>query len=115
MRTGSLVVVVPEELESGFRLAGVETVATASAAAAQTAVDRLTADRIEGVVAVYEPYLVEFPQETIVRLEQSLQPVVIGLPSGLHEPSGGARRARIAAMLTRAVGYQVTFGAREES
>lgn len=111
--SATAVVVVPPELEPGFRLAGMTVVAALSAAEAKAAVERFCAERTEGVIAIHEPFLEELPPEDVARFERSLRPVVVALPAGLHPPEGDARRARIADMLTRAVGYQVTFGGRE--
>lgn len=114
MTVGAAIVVVPPELEAGFRLAGVATVTARTTEEAVASVERLAAERMEGVVAVYEPYLVDCPPAVSARFERSLTPVIVGLPAGLREPSGDIRRARIADMLTRAVGYQVTFGTKGE-
>jgi hypothetical protein len=43
-----------------------------------------------------------------------LSPVVVALPAGLRDVSGETRLARITELLTRAVGYQITFGSREQ-
>lgn len=113
--SGMVVTVVPSELEPGFRLAGVETESAGNAEEAAAVVGRLLGEGMEGVVAVYEPYLLSFDPETAERSRDSLNPVVVALPAGLREVSGETRRARLADLLTRAVGYQITFGAREQS
>jgi vacuolar-type H+-ATPase subunit F/Vma7 len=105
---------VPVEVEAGFRLAGVETTTAGSGEEAAALVRRLLDEGIEGVVAVYEPYYDSFPAAIAERSRASLSPVVIALPAGLRQVSGESRRARLADLLTRAVGYQVTFGAREQ-
>jgi hypothetical protein len=77
-------------------------------------VDRLLKERREGVVAVYEPYFLSFDPDTVERSRYSLSPVVVALPAGLRDVSGETRLARITELLTRAVGYQITFGSREQ-
>jgi vacuolar-type H+-ATPase subunit F/Vma7 len=110
-----VVTVVPPELAAGFRLAGAVTETAADGAEAARVVQRLLAEGLEGVVVVYEPYLDSFDPGVAERTRGSLTPVVVPLPAGLREVSGDTRRARLAELLTRAVGYQITFGAREQS
>jgi vacuolar-type H+-ATPase subunit F/Vma7 len=106
-----VVVVVPAELETGFLLAGVETVATASAGEAVEALDRMLEEGLPGVVAVYEPFLAEAPSERRGVYDASIAPVVVALPAGLEERGVESHCGRISAMLSRAVGYHITFGA----
>lgn len=110
MTTGSVVVVIPAELETGFRLAGVETVPAATPAEAIDALDRLVAESAGGVIAVYEPFLAETSPGKRAIYESSVSPVVVPLPAGLEEYDEEIQRARISAMLSRAVGYHITFG-----
>lgn len=114
MTQSGLVVVVPPELETGFRLAGVDTVPAGTAHEAARALLSLMSEDRGGVIAVYEPFLVEVPDEERNRLEASTVPVVIPLPAGLQTRDQESHRARISAMLSRAVGYHITFGEESE-
>lgn len=105
-----VVVVVPAELETGFLLAGVETMTATSAGEAVESLDRLVEENLPGVVAVYEPYLAEAPPERRAVYDASMAPVVVPLPAGLEEQGVESHWARISAMLSRAVGYHITFG-----
>jgi vacuolar-type H+-ATPase subunit F/Vma7 len=105
-----VVVVVPPELETGFRLAGTETIPAETAEDATAALEELLSEDRGGVIAVYEPFLDRVPEEDRVRLEASIFPVVVPLPPGLHTRDEESHRARISAMLSRAVGYHITFG-----
>ena len=107
-----LVIIVPPELASGFRLAGVSVIPAHHAQDAQTAVERLIADE-KGVIAVYQPFAEAFDPELSERLERSVAPVVVSYPAGLSIAEPGERRARILGMLHQAVGYHVTFGRQE--
>ncbi len=107
-----LVIVVPPELVSGFRLAGVSVVPAHDATEASAAVERLIADE-KGVIAVYQPFVEAFESEFSHRLERSLAPVVVSYPAGLAIAEPEERRARILGMLQQAVGYHVTFGRQE--
>lgn len=110
MTDTGVVLVVPPELETGFRLAGAETIAAETSRDATTALEDLMREKRGGVIAVYEPFLDEIPQEDRDRFEASTFPVVMPLPPGLHTLDEESHRARISAMLTRAVGYHITFG-----
>jgi vacuolar-type H+-ATPase subunit F/Vma7 len=105
-----VIVVVPPELVSGFRLAGTETIAVETAEEATAALEGLVGEDRGGVIAVYETFLEEVPEEERVRFEASTFPVVVPLPPGLHSRDEESHRARISAMLSRAVGYHITFG-----
>jgi vacuolar-type H+-ATPase subunit F/Vma7 len=105
-----LVVVVPSELEAGFHLAGVETVVADDTDEAVARLEQLLAGNPRGVVAVYEPYLDRLPPERLGDLAGRMEPVVVPLPAGLEARDEESHRARISAMLSRAVGYHITFG-----
>lgn len=110
MTASRFLVVVPDDLAPGFRVAGAAVrAATDPDAAAETVRDLIGGDE-RGVIAVYEPWFVAFPPALRVRLERSVSPVVVPLPSGLEAEGGEARRARLAELLQRAVGYHITFG-----
>lgn len=110
MTSAHLAVVSPPELASGFRLAGAGVRPASSAEEAAAAVRELIAQGERGVIGVYEPFYIQFETRFRDRLEQSVSPVVIAVPSGFGSEEGLTRRARIAALLRRAVGYHITFG-----
>ena len=105
-----LVVLSPPDLESGFLLAGVEVRVVADRAEAETSLDRLMSEGTAGVIAVYEPFLSGMSADRRSKLERSLVPVVVPLPSGLAADGGGDHRARLLSRLQRAIGFRVTFG-----
>lgn len=110
MSDGGLVVVVPPELESGFRLAGVETVVADDSDEAIRLLDGLIARRTQGVIAVYEPFMDAVTPGRVGEIAGLVEPVVVPLPAGLETRDEESHRARISAMLSRAVGYHITFG-----
>ncbi|MGD2042986.1 MAG: V-type ATP synthase subunit F [Acidimicrobiia bacterium] len=114
MSLSGMVFVVPSELEVGFGLAGVETVSADSEDKAADAIRDLVAGERRALVAVYEPFLSALGEQEREALESSLEPVVVPLPAGLERYDEDTHRARISAMLSRAVGYHITFGARSE-
>jgi vacuolar-type H+-ATPase subunit F/Vma7 len=109
---GRLIVVTGEDRAPGFRLAGVGVEVARSPDAAARVVSGLLAEGRGGVIAVDEPLLAGLDPRTRQRFEESVDPMVVSLPSGVREP-GEARRARLAAMLRRAIGYRITFGTEE--
>ena len=107
---GRLLVLAPPDLENGFLLAGVEVRTVTGVADAEQAVDHIVTDGLVGVVAVYEPFLSGMSAERRDRLERSLVPVVLPLPTGSGQESAAAHRARLLGRLQRAIGFHVTFG-----
>ena len=104
-----LTVIVPPELASGFRIAGAEVEASTDPAAIQAGLDSLLREGEPGIVGVYAPYYAALPTAVLDRCERATQPVVIPLPAGQGAGAGATHRARIAALLERAVGYHITF------
>ena len=110
MTTAHLTIVIPPELAAGFRLAGAGVRSVIDSTQATTTVQELIAQGERGVIGVYEPFFLQFDPGLRESLEQSLAPVVIAVPSGFGTKEEVTRRARIAALLRRAVGYHITFG-----
>ncbi len=107
--TARLRIVAPPELAAGFRIGGATVHAVDSANEAADTVDALVAEGERGVIGVYQPWLDEFDRPRLDKLEASVAPVVVAVPSGLLADAGAARRARLAGLLQRAVGYHITF------
>jgi vacuolar-type H+-ATPase subunit F/Vma7 len=112
-RAGRLIIVPPPELEGGFLLAGVEVKRSTDPQSVADFLDQLVNERMEGVVAVHEPYLDALPADRKRRLDHSLTPVVVALPAGVECENEADRRARLLDRLQRAIGFQVTFGGRQ--
>jgi vacuolar-type H+-ATPase subunit F/Vma7 len=104
-----LLVVVPAELEAGFRLAGVETVSVQTEDEGVAALREIMSTGRAGLIAVHEPFLSSLAVSEREMVESSLSPVVMPLPAALERHDEGKHQARIAAMLSRAVGYHTTF------
>lgn len=108
-----LIVVAPPELTAGYRLAGAAVREASDAAQAEAAIADLIASGEQGVIAVFAPLLAGMDAARRRRLEDSIAPVIVGLPAGAGSEEAATHRARLAALLQRAVGYHITFG--EES
>lgn len=107
--TGLLTVVVPSELATGFRLAGVVVQEASDAEAAEAIIDALIGGGERGIAGVYAPFHADFDPAAQERCERSAEPIVLPLPAGLERADAGAHRARIAAMLERAIGFHISF------
>lgn len=106
--TGRVTVVVPPELAAGFRLAGVVVEEAADAADAEGILSAMIGGE-RGIAGVYAPFHAELDAAMQERCERSTDPIVVPLPAGLERADAAAHRARIAAMLERAVGFHITF------
>ena len=106
-------IVAPPELAPGFRMGGATVHAVDSAGQAADMVEALIAEGERGVIGVYGPWFDEFDRVRREQLTSSIAPVVVAVPSGLMTEPDSARRARLAGLLQRAVGYHITFEERE--
>lgn len=108
--TAQLTFIVPPELASGFRLAGLQVRSSVDAEEAAAILDELIADGDRGLVGLYEPYYTALASDQPGRsLDRLTEPIVVPVPTGL-EAVGVGPRARLGALLKRAVGYHMTFG-----
>ena len=105
-----LVVISPEELVSGFRLAGVDVEVAEDAERAEAVLRDLLRQGEKGVIAVYGPFFADVDQDLQRRLRSSVSPVVVELPTGIGTEPDHVRRTRLADRLQRAIGYHITFG-----
>lgn len=104
-----LIVVTTSELTPGFQLAGVTTLTAGSAREASAIVRDLVDGGEKGVIGLYAPYWADMDRDLRRRLERMVNPVVIAMPAGRLVGGAGERRATIAAMLRRVVGYTFTL------
>ena len=105
-----LLVMTIDELAVGYRLAGADVITIADAEAAGTRLRALLDEGVEvGVIAIHEPFYTSLDPPLLRRVEKTLPPLVVALPSGerLHGDSG--RREQLLQRLWQAVGYEITF------
>lgn len=112
--TTRMIVLVPPELLAGYLLAGVDTRSVETVEDVEAEIDRLVVGGEGGVIAVYRPLFEGLSPDRRRRLELSLRPVVVPLPTGLAETGADQRRARLMQRLQRAIGYHITFGEDEQ-
>jgi vacuolar-type H+-ATPase subunit F/Vma7 len=103
-----VIVVTTHELAWGYRLAGVAAHGVDSPPAAAAVLDRLAGEADLGVVGVHEPYLDSLPPALRRRLEEAA-PALVAIPAGRPGGAAEGRRARLADLLERAVGYHMSF------
>jgi len=104
-----LVVLAESELALGFQLAGVEVVRVDDLDSARERLQELLNDASVGLVAASAALLEQLDDALRRRAEASSQPVVVRLPSGGPAPGLPSRREYLAAMIRRAIGFQITF------
>ncbi len=110
-----LTMVAPPELAVGFRLAGTDVVAVYDPEDTEAALERLRADPEVGVIGVYAPFLERLEPAIRSEYEDSVAPVVVAVPVGAVGTEARDHRARLAALLQRAIGYRISFGEGEET
>lgn len=105
---GELVVVAGPRAELGFRLAGARTLTCDSAAEATTLVDDLARRGEAAVIAVHGALWSQLSPATQRRLTELDAPLVVGIPTGDGQAIA-THQAELSDLLTRAVGFQITF------
>lgn len=106
---GRLIVITTPDLAPGFRLAGATTLLAESPETVAGLLTRLVdVEREDGVIGVHEPFLAGIDGHLRRRLDDLVAPVVVAIPAGDQDRSGW-RRGRLADMLQRAVGREITF------
>lgn len=104
-----LVVIADPETAPGFELAGVEVIRADDAETARTRLLELLADASVGLVGVSAALLDAFDEATRARAEAGYKPVVVSLPTGGPVKSFVDRREYLAAIVSRAIGFHITF------
>ena len=103
-----LIVVTTPELAPGYRLAGAAALEASSALEANAVLRKLLGEE-RGVVAVHQPFLDAAEPDVLRDIERRILPVVVGLPVGAAGDTEELRRARLARVLARAIGFRFTF------
>ena len=104
-----VVVLTDPETAPGFRLAGVDVREVKDADEAKQEITNLLDDDDTGILAVNEGYLSAVDDRIKKRIEATYRPIVVSLP--IKETLGaiGERRAFLARLVHRAVGFDVTL------
>ncbi|GAB4560414.1 MAG: hypothetical protein Kow0047_07010 [Anaerolineae bacterium] len=104
-----VVIISNPEMAIGYRLAGVETVVARSASEAASAIRSLLSEPDVGVIAVDASYMARMDETLQREIESRISPIVVALPSAGMGGEAETRRAQIARLLRRSIGYQISF------
>ena len=108
------IVVTDPESADGFRLAGVDVVEADTPEAAVEHIKRLLDDENAGILAINESFYNALDEKTLEKIDSVYRPIVIPLPVKETVEMAGERRAYLARLIHRAIGFDITLRAREE-
>jgi len=109
-----LLIVTRPALTPGFRLAGVDAFAAEDSEAAQELIEGWLAAGETGLVGIDDGLLAGFDPAFRRRLEAAGQLPHLAIPGGEALGPESSRRGRIAELLRRAIGFQITFRGEQE-
>jgi len=104
-----LLVITCPELLPGFQLAGVEAHGVEDARAAQELIGPWLDERKAGLLAIDDGILKDMEPTFIERLEAADHLPFLSIPGCEPVDPGTTRKQRIAEMIRRATGFQITF------
>ena len=104
-----VIVITDPETADGFRFAGVTVVSADSAESAREQVKLLLEDPDAGILAVNESYYYALDEKTVEKIDSIYRPIVIPLPVKESIEMAGERRAYLARLIHRAVGFDITL------
>jgi V/A-type H+/Na+-transporting ATPase subunit F len=104
-----VVVLTDPDTAHGFRLAGVDVHQAEDADEAKREINRLLEDSDTGILAVNESFLAAVDDRVRQRIEATYRPIVISLPVKEKLGAIGERKAFLARLVHRAVGFDVTL------
>jgi V/A-type H+/Na+-transporting ATPase subunit F len=104
-----IVVVTDPDTAQGFRLAGVDVHEAKSHEDAAKEINKLLEDDLTGILAVNESFLGVLDDRAQAKIESSYRPIVVSLPVKEKLGAVGERRAFLARLVHRAVGFDVTL------
>ncbi len=104
-----VVVLTDPETAYGFRLAGVDVHEVEDQDEAKREINRLLEDSRTGILAVNESFLAAVDDRIKKRIEATYRPIVVSLPVRDKLGTAGERKAFLARLIHRAVGFDVTL------
>ena len=107
------IVVTDPETADGFRLAGVGVVEAENADEAKEKIKILLDDKDAGILAVNEHFYDAIDEKTKEKIDAVYRPIVIPLPIKETVEMAGERRAYLARLIHRAIGFDITLRGRE--
>ncbi|MBC7253573.1 MAG: V-type ATP synthase subunit F [Actinobacteria bacterium] len=107
------IVITDPETADGFRLAGVSVIEVENADEAREKIKALLDDPDAGILAVNESFYNAIDEKTQEKIDRIYRPIVIPLPIKETVEMAGERRAYLARLIHRAIGFDITLRARE--
>lgn len=104
-----VVVLTDPETAHGFRLAGVDVHEVERPEEASREISRLLGDDRTGILAVNEGFLVGIDDRIKAQIESTYRPIVVSLPIKEKLGAIGERKAFLARLVHKAVGFDVTL------
>lgn len=104
-----VVVLTDPETAMGFRLAGVDVREAETAEEARDLINRLLEDNRTGILAVNESFLENVGERIQAKIESTYRPIVVSLPVKEKLGAVSERKAFLARLVHRAVGFDVTL------
>ena len=107
------IVITDPETADGFRLAGVGVVEVENADEAREKIKGFLDDPDAGILAVNESFYNAIDEKTQEKIDSVYRPIVIPMPIKESVEMAGERRAYLARLIHRAIGFDITLRARE--
>ena len=104
-----LIVITDDEVADGFRLSGVDVVAVASSDEARVVVTELMDDSEVGIIGLDTRFELGIDARLQRKIDSVYRPVVVMLPLGDDLNADVGASERLARMIRRAVGFDVTL------
>jgi len=104
-----VVILTDPETACGFRLAGVDVYEAEDPDEAKVKINRLLEDDSTGILAVNESFIAAVDDRIKERIEELYRPIVVSLPVREKMGAAGERKAFLARLIHRAVGFDVTL------
>jgi vacuolar-type H+-ATPase subunit F/Vma7 len=108
-----VLVIVRPALVAGFQLAGVDTYCAEDPETAQELITSWLDARESGLLAIDEALLRGMKPSFLRRLQEAEGLPYLAIPGGRESDAPVSRRRRLAEMLRRTTGYQITFKSEE--
>ncbi len=108
-----VIVITDPETADGFRFAGVSVVTVDSPEAAREQVRLLLDSPDAGILAMNESFYNSLDEKTVEKIDSVYRPIVIPLPIKETVEMAGERRAYLARLIHRAVGFDITLRSKE--
>lgn len=103
-------VIASPDVVTGFHLAGVEAHGVQDVEAAETLLETWLDEREAALVAIEDGLLAALSPGLLRRLEASETVLYLAIPGALAGEVAVTRRARLARLLRRTIGVQISFG-----